>query len=106
MQRLAALIITCLSIPAWGACTSPIAPTVPDGATATKERMVQGQTEIKVFMSVANEYLACVDEMMKGASEKAEKVELNKEYNTMVDQMSTIAKDFNASIRKFKEASK
>ena len=96
------LLLALLSAPAWSACNAPSTPAVPDGATSTKEQMIQAQGEVKVYIAAANEYLACVDKDIQATEDAEQKAALNASYNAVVDQMTAVGGQFNAAIKAYK----
>ena len=44
-----------------GDCTDPVAPTLPDGGTASMEDMLAGQKAVKDFQAANLEYMSCVE---------------------------------------------
>ncbi len=108
---LSALIF--LSTSAAFACDYPHRADVPDGTTATKEQMIEGQRGIKAYMSAMDEYLSCIEvaeqETIAGADDineatKQQRIEMfNKKYNAAVDEMNLVAEEFNMQVRAYKE---
>ena len=41
-------------------CVQPYAPTIPNGATATKEQMLSAQDEVKGFLAASDNYQECI----------------------------------------------
>ena len=96
------LLLALFAAPAWAGCNAPVAPTVPDGGTATKEQLVKAQGEVKTYVAAANEYLACVDKDIQATEDKDAKAKLNADYNTVVDQMTAVSGQFNAAVKAYK----
>lgn len=92
-------------------CSRPPEPTVPDGASASQEEMVQGQQDVKSFVEETNAFLDCLEAEEKEATAAAEEAEepLTAEqrntyvdrYNAAVDVMQKVAESFNAELRVF-----
>jgi cyclophilin family peptidyl-prolyl cis-trans isomerase len=84
-------------------CTPPVAPEIPDGATASSGEMVAGQARVKEFVASGQAYIACVDRV---ADDKERETQQRNtaivEHNRMVGEMERLAGDFNAQIRAFK----
>jgi hypothetical protein len=112
---LAALLLS--STVAMADCTQPEAPAMPEGATATMEDMIAGQTAVKTFQAANIEYMNCLEEAFTAAEaeakegsdeEKAAATEVYQkavnEYNAAVSKEEEVAGSFNASIREFKAA--
>jgi hypothetical protein len=88
-------------------CASPQVVTVPDGATATSEEMVEAQTHVKQYMAEMELYLDCLDQEEAAMSEPPTdeiKQTHTKRHNTAVDTMETVAIKFNEQVRVFKKA--
>ncbi|MBT8066437.1 MAG: hypothetical protein KJO09_04305 [Gammaproteobacteria bacterium] len=102
-----------LSMSAALACDYPHRADVPDGTTATKEQMIEGQRGVKAYMSAMEEYLSCIEtaeqETVAGADDideatKQQRIEMyNKKYNAAVDEMNLVAEEFNVQVRAYKE---
>ena len=102
--------------PAAFACDYPAKPdTLPDGATATKEEMLEGVKAINAYQEAMTTYLACIeaDEVVAaqaledGDEEgKARRKEMfNQKYNAAVDEQTMVVEEFNAQIRAYKARS-
>tara|TARA_R110000850_G_scaffold150363_1_gene272913 strand:+ start:121 stop:489 length:369 start_codon:yes stop_codon:yes gene_type:complete len=96
-------------------CTAPAAPSLPDGATATLEEMLAGQTAVKEYQAANAEYRACLEPKVTAAQTAAagdspgpELVEalqkLNDDYNVSVSDEEKVAEEFNTELRQYKEA--
>lgn len=102
-----------LSAPAVFACDYPHRAEVPDGSTASKDEMIEGQRGVKAYMSAMEEYLSCIEtaeqETVAGADDideatKQQRIEMyNKKYNAAVDEMNLVAEEFNVQVRAYKE---
>lgn len=115
MNRLikAALSITLVFV-AQGvlACDYPDRVLVPNGNTATKEEMVEGQRGVKKYVADMETYLECIveeeriarDAMGSLAADQEQEREdmLNKKYNAAVDEMERLAAQFNAEVQAYK----
>lgn len=56
-----ASVLVCASGPAFSAeCVQPYAPTIPNGASATKDQMLSAQNEVKVFLKASDTYQECM----------------------------------------------
>ena len=109
---LAALVLA--SAPAF-ACDYPKRADIPNGATATKEEMLAGQTAVKAYMTAMEEYLACIEKdekdtvaaMTEITDEERSNREaaLTKKYNAAVEEMELLAARFNEEVRAFKAKS-
>ena len=78
-----------LSGAAYADCPRPSAPEIPDPNSAVTAQMVKAQKEVKAFIADAESYLKCVRRPS--------------EHDSMVDEMESVANNFNQSIRAYKE---
>lgn len=95
------------------ACDYPSRVDLPDGATASKEQMLEGQQAVKAYMSAMEEYLACIEreeqETVAGMPDITEEEKANrdaaltKKYNAAVEEMEILAARFNEAVRAYKE---
>lgn len=94
------------------ACDYPDRVTVPNGTTATKDDMLQGQRSVKEFVAGMEVYLECIVEEEKTARAAIEEISaedeqqredlLNKKYNAAVDEMERIAAQFNVEVQAYR----
>ena len=94
------------------ACEYPERVDVPNGASATKEEMLEAQKSVKTYVTAMETYLDCILEEEKAARAAIEdltpEVEqqredmLTKKYNAAVDEMETVAAEFNAQVQAYK----
>lgn len=104
-----------LSAPLAHACDYPQRVGVPNGSTATKEEMIEGQRGIKDYLAAMDEYLACIEaaeqDTVAGIDEpdedaKQQRIEMfNKKYNAAVQEMNLVAEEFNLQVRAYKDRS-
>ncbi len=83
---IAALLTSCSSLAL--ACDKPATPELPDPATAVTPQMVKAKNDVKAFLGAAEVYLKCNIS--------------TKQHNTMVDEMKSVADDFNGIVRAYK----
>ena len=117
-KTIAKLFFLCLALPAFAFaadCSAPEPPmNLPDGATATKEEMLNGQETVQAYMKEAKEYLDCIDtaeeKKMRQMADKGEAgrkkleeeiVQGRKDRNAVVAQMQRTADNFNKEITEF-----
>ena len=117
MTRLLSLAIVSLmfSSPLALACDYPQRVKIPNGATATKDEMIDGQRAVKDYMASMDEYLACIDKeekdtlaTMSEISDEEREVRaaaLVKTHNAAVEEMELIAARFNEEVRAYKAKS-
>ena len=85
---------------------------IPNGGTATKEDMLEGQREVKAYVAAMEVYLECIVEEEKTARAAIEDLQpeqeqqreeaLNKKYNAAVDEMERVAAQFNAEVQAYR----
>jgi hypothetical protein len=96
-------------------CTPPEIPTMPNGASASMEQMLEGQQAVISFQEVNLEYMSCLDPLVTAATEKATAGGASKEdkaavkaleelYNSAVSSEEELAGQFNTEIREYKAA--
>ena len=94
------------------ACDYPARVLIPNGNTATKEDMVEGQRGVKQYVSDMEIYLECIVEEEKQARDAISDLQpedeqdredaLNKKYNAAVDEMERLAAQFNAEVQAYR----
>ena len=111
MLRLDLLLIAATTIffvsPVHAVCPYPEKVSVPNGATASNDEMVNGQTLVKQFMAEMEDYLDCLDREEATIAEKqtpdAKDLHVQR-HNAAVDAMEKMAAKFNEEIRAYKTA--
>ena len=79
-------------------CNRPANASIPDGASATLDQMLEAQTGVREYLSSMEEYLQCMNEVIDGADEETDSETMNtwiNEYNEGVDEMEATATRFN-----------
>jgi hypothetical protein len=79
-------------------CDRPANVTIPDGASASLDQMLEAQSGVRDYMSTMEEYLECMNEMIDSANEETPPETVNawiNEYNEGVGEMETVATRFN-----------
>lgn len=98
--------ILTLSTAAAQDCTRPPAPTVPDGATASRDRMIAGSQAVQEYMAATESYLGClkVEESLIPPEELTAEVRQStiERHNAAVDDMNRVAEAFNQAVRAYK----
>jgi hypothetical protein len=87
------------------ACTFPDEVDMPDGTTASEEEMLAGRDAVQQYMATMNEYLSCLDEESTAVPEEEtpEQKQMHvARHNAAVEQMETLAADFNEQLRAYK----
>lgn len=121
LPRLCVLLLAMPVLALAADCTPPSPPNdLPDGKTASKEAMIEGQQKVKAYVKEGDRYVACMDEAankvaaelreMKGGDDAAMRerdqkdaklTELVEDRNSVVNEMQHIANSFNAEIDEF-----
>ena len=101
--------------PAALGCDYPQRASIPNGATASKEEMLEGQRAMKAYMAAMDEYLACIDreekETLATMTDITDEERLNREaaltkkHNAAVEEMELLAARFNEAVRDYKAQS-
>jgi hypothetical protein len=94
------------------ACDYPSRVSIPNGTTATKEDMLEGQRGVKAFVANMEIYLECIVDEEKLARAALEELSpedeqqredmLNKKYNAAVDEMERLAAQFNVEVQAYR----
>jgi len=94
------------------ACDYPSRVLIPNGSTATKDDMLNGQRNVKTYVAAMEVYLECIvdkEKMAIGLLDDLEPEEeqqredmMNKKYNAAVDEMERLAAQFNAEVQAYK----
>ena len=104
------LLIGSLSYAQWALadCNYPtINFVIPNGATATMENMVAGQTNFKSYNANMDIYLTCLDSELSKVSKNLDNYPdiqnlSDSKYNAAVDELSEAADQWNAAVRAYK----
>ena len=80
---------------------------IPNGATATKENMVAGQTNFKEYNADMAAYLTCLDSELSKVSKNLDNYQgiqslSDSKYNAAVDELSEAANQWNEAVRAYK----
>jgi len=117
---LAAVLLTS-GVTAQAACVYPQAPkNIPNGATATKEQMLEAQAKVKEYSSaVQDTYLPCLDTELaeqvaaldpadpeRAQKELALKSMQAKKHNAALDELNALAAQWSEEIKDFNAAGK
>lgn len=89
------------------ACENPPIITVPDGATATMDQLLQAQAEVKGYIAAMETYLACLTEELSSAGENAPaefKSMMATRHDTAVSEMEAVAQAFNDQVKAYRAA--
>lgn len=86
-------------------CKFPEPPTIPSGAEATEAEMGEAGANVREFVAEVQSSLACLSEAEQAVGEEIteeQQAELVAIYNNGVDQMNSIAENYNEQVRAFK----
>ncbi len=90
-------------------CAYPEKVDVPDGNAATEEEMIAGQKRVKKYIAAMESYLDCLqDDLAERAADMSEeeiaeqRALTDSRHNAAVDEMETVANEFNAAVRAYK----
>lgn len=89
------------------ACEQPAAVAVPDGATSTREQMIEGQALVRAYQAAMNDFLACIDGELEAEGEQAPaefKSLMVSRHNAAVAEMEGVAAAFNEQLRAYRAA--
>ena len=80
---------------------------IPNGATATVENMVVGQTNFKTYNAGMEAYLDCLDSELSKVSKKLDNYQeiqslSDSKYNAAIDQLTKAADEWNEAVRDYK----
>ena len=116
ISKLTASVVLLFGTQAVFACDYPTRVMVPNGTTATKEEMLDGQRGVKSYVGEMEVYLDCIVEEEKLARDAIGDLEpdqeqerenmVNKKYNAAVDEMERLAAQFNAEVQAYNAQNK
>ena len=80
---------------------------IPNGATATMENMVAGQSNFKSYNANMDIYLTCLDSELSKVSKNLDNYQgiqsnSDSKYNAAVDELSEAANQWNETVRAYK----
>lgn len=89
-------------------CDYPSRVEIPNGSSASKAEMIEGQRNVKEYVAKMEAYLECLLEEEKSARMEMENLSaedeqlredmLNKKYNAAVEEMEKVATRFNDEV--------
>lgn len=93
------------------ACDYPERPNIPDGATATKEEMLEASAQIKEYLANVDTYLTCIEDAEKDAvagmedpspEELQRRVEmLDSRFDAANEEKALVGEMFNQQVRAY-----
>jgi opacity protein-like surface antigen len=114
----AVLAAAALASAAHADCSYPQAPSqIPDGNSATLAQMLSAQKAVQVYNQQMTAYLSCIelerdsrvaqagDKLSKEQKQELEAIEVQK-HNAAVDQLHSVADQFNTQVKIFKAKGK
>ena len=111
LSKLTASVVLILGAQSVFACDYPTRVMVPNGSTATKQEMLDGQNGVKSYVAEMEVYLECIVAEEKNARDVLGDLEpeqeqeredmVNKKYNAAVDEMERLAAQFNAEVQAY-----
>jgi hypothetical protein len=93
--------------PAFAGCEIPSMVSVPDGATATRDQLLEAQTRVKTYMEEMELYLACINEEIEASGDDATeefKMMMFSRHDAAVTEMQTLADAYNEQLQAFRAA--
>ena len=80
---------------------------IPNGATATMENMVAGQTNFQTYNGGMEAYLDCLDSELSKVSKKLDNYQeiqslSDSKFNAAIDQLTKAADEWNEAVRDYK----
>lgn len=112
----AALMTVALALPAQAqnACGQPFAPAVPAGATATKDQLLNAQSDVMAFLKASDDYQTCLimdlarqkDLAKKNGTDFNPNMEATTEVKRKQNQgdKERVGKEFNDAVTAYKAA--
>ena len=114
----AAIAAVALAPAAYADCSYPPAPSnLPDGNTATLKEMLAAMQQVSIYNKAMTAYLSCIKlerdsrvasagaKLTKQQKQELEAIEIQKN-NAAVDQLHSVADQFNAQVKIFKARDK
>lgn len=103
-----------LAAPVTFACDYPERPSIPDGSTASKDRMLAAKEDVSDYLAGVDDYLLCVDSDEKAAVAEMEKPDpvalqrrdkmLAKKFDAANDEKALVGEEFNQQVRAYNAA--
>lgn len=115
MRRTLTLLAALAAPTAFADCDYPSRVDVPNGSTADRDAMLEGQQAVKEYVTAMETYLECIVNEEKNLRSEMDELEpedeqqredmLNKKYNAAVEEMERVAANFNAELQAYREKS-
>ncbi len=95
------------------ACDYPQRPFIPDGASASKDQLLEAKDNVQSFIGAVDDYLTCIENEAKAdiealdnpTQEEMQSVEdtLNKQFDAANEEKALVGEQFNQQIRAYNE---
>lgn len=96
------------------ACDYPERPSIPDGATASKEELLAAKDAVGVFLTGVDDYLTCIENDEKAAVALIENSDqddlkrrdemIGKKFDAANDEKALVGEKFNQEVRAYNAA--
>lgn len=117
MNRIFSIAVGCfllIGASAGFACDYPERPSIPDGATASKEELLAAKDAVGVFLADIDSYLTCIENAEKEAVASLESPDpeelkrrdemLNSKFNAANEEKALVGEQFNQQVRAYNAA--
>lgn len=90
-------------------CLTPLFPILPDGVLASEEQMLNAEHQVNEYLLEANGYLQCMEQREQlsvagGSDTEAAKVQRDKDYEAMLQNIQLITEQLLMELKKFHRA--
>ena len=95
------------------ACDYPQRPFIPDGASASKDQLLEAKSSVQSFIGAVDDYLTCIENQAKAniealdnpTQEEMQSVEdkLNKQFDAANEEKALVGEQFNQQIRAYNQ---
>ena len=103
-----------LTVSSWAlACDYPQRPFIPDGASASKDQLLEAKAGVQDFIGAVDDYLTCIENEAKAeieamdnpSQDEMQKREdmLNKRFDAANEEKALIGEQFNQQIRAYND---
>jgi hypothetical protein len=117
MNTISKIGISCLlslAAPLVLACDYPERPSIPDGATASKDELLAAKEGVNAYLAGVDEYLTCIEDAEKATVAELEDPDpddlkrrddmLSKKFDAANDEKAMVGEEFNQQVRAFNAA--
>jgi hypothetical protein len=119
MNSIIKITIGCLLLitaPLAFACDYPDRPSIPDGATASKEELLAAKDAVGTYLAGVDDYLTCIENEEKAAVEALDDPDpgelkrrdemIGKKFDAANDEKALVGEEFNIQVRAYNAARK